>query len=489
MPIRLRLALIVAAIACVLVVLGGVAFEASLSAGMRATLEDFLRRSAHRLERDLADRRVLLSAANRRARPVDDQSILQVLRRGGRVGYTTSRAGPSALLTGRLRREALRGPVFVQRADRGWHDPRLLLAEAVPGRPGLVTVVGASLDELINARGRLLQTLFVGGPLVVLIAGVGTWLLAGVALRPVERLRGEAMAISTSDPDRRLAVPRSRDEIARLARTLNDLLDLLQGSIARHREFVAAASHELRTPLAVVRAEVELAQHPSRTPDDVRASLNGLAPRIEQLVRLSDDLLLLASGDEGALRLHVAIHQLEPLVAMSLQALSTTAESRGIALLLDAEPGVTAAVDAVRFQQIVDNLVANAVDYATATPIVEVSVRRVPGCAVVEVRDRGPGFPEEFLPLAFGRFTRATNSRTAAPASGDAPRPLRRGVGLGLAVVRLLAEAHGGTAQATNRPKGGARVVVTIPTTAQWAHPATSTRDPGRAPRSGGARG
>jgi hypothetical protein len=215
---------------------------------------------------------------------------------------------------------------------------------------------------------------------------------------------------------------------------------------------VAAASHELRTPLAVVRAEVELAQHPSRTPDDVRASLNGLAPRIEQLVRLSDDLLLLASGDEGALRLHVAIHQLEPLVAMSLQALSTTAESRGIALLLDAEPGVTAAVDAVRFQQIVDNLVANALEHGSGE-LVEVSVRAEHGEAVLEVRDHGQGFPDDLLERAFERFTRGDTAR----------RGSRRGAGLGLAVVRLLVEAHGGTVTARNMGDGGASVVVRLP--------------------------
>lgn len=480
MPIRLRLSLIVTVVASILVVAGGVAFEMSLAASMHATLEDFLRRSAHRLERDLADGRVLL-ATSRRPHPVDDQSTLQVLRRTGRVEYTTSRAGTKALATGTVRREALHGPTFVQRSRVGWHDPRLVLVESAPGRPNLVLVVGASLDEMTNARSRLVQALFIGGPLVVAIVGIGSWLLAGVALRPVERLRSEAMAILTSDPDNRLAVPPSRDEIARLARTLNDLLDLLRGAIRRQREFVAVASHELRTPLSVLRAEVELARRRGRTESEVRGSLDVLGPRIDQLVRLSDDLLLLASGDEGALRLSTATQELEPLVSSSLQSLAATAEARGISLALDAQPGVSATVDTVRFHQIMDNLVANSLDHAAATPLVEVVVRGAPGRAIVTVQDRGPGFPDDFLPTAFDRFTRATNEPFAMVGNSDGRRSsARRGVGLGLAVVRLLAEAHGGTVEASNRAGGGARVVVTLPclTDGSPRHDASWRRQP-----------
>lgn len=472
MPIRLRLALIVTLVASILVLVGGTTFEMNLSGGMRATLEDFLRRSALRLERDLADHRVVLAAPTASVRLADDQSTLQVLSRTGRVVYATTRAGSKALVTAAQRRSALRSPIFLQRSRAAWHDPRLVLAKALPGNPNLVLVVGASLDELTNARSRLLDALFVGGPLVVTVLGVGSWFLAGVALRPVERLRSEAMAISTSDPDRRLATPNTHDEIARLGHTLNGLLDLLQGAIARQREFVAVASHELRTPLAVVRAEVELAQRPGRTDTEMRASLDAIASRVAQLVRLSDDLLLLASNDEGGLALCVATQELEPLVAGSLKSLSPAAAGRGISLVLDADPGVRAPVDAYRFQQIIDNLVANAMDHAAGTPFVEVCVRQDGEHATVAVEDRGPGFPDGFLPQAFERFTRGTRPPLAAPADrGGRHRSPLRGVGLGLAVVRLLVEAHGGAVDAGNRPGGGARVVVTLPCTPEGSGP------------------
>ncbi len=464
MPIRLRLALIVTAVASVLVLAGGIALELSLAAGMRATLQDSLRRSAARFDRELSAHRVQLAGRGATVQPTGDQSTVQVVFTTGHVRYTTARAGTAALLTAAQRSAAARGPIFVQRSRPAWHNPRLVLAEAVPGRTATVLVVGRSLDELTNARGRLLAALVVGGPLVVAMVGAGSWWLAGVALRPVEQLRVEAMAISTGHPDRRLPTPRTRDEVAKLAHTLNDLLGRLQGAIARQREFVAAASHELRTPLAVLRAEVELAQRPGRTDAELRASLRALDPRITQLVRLSDDLLLLASGDEGALRLHLGVHDLEALVASSLESLAAAATAQGVALLLDAPPGIAARVDAVRFQQIIDNLVANALQYATGSPVIEVAVRRAAERAVVEVADRGPGFPDGFLPRAFERFSRASiapASASSAPETGHRNR--HHGVGLGLAVVRLLVEAHGGTVDAANRPGGGARVVVTLP--------------------------
>jgi signal transduction histidine kinase len=291
----------------------------------------------------------------------------------------------------------------------------------------------------------------------------------------------------TRDPDNRLAVPTSHDEIARLARTLNELLDLLRGAIKRQREFVAVASHELRTPLSVLRAEVELARRRGRTDAEVRASLDVLGPRIDQLVRLSDDLLLLASGDEGALRLSAATQELEPLISSSLQSLSVAAQARGISLALDAQPGVAATVDTVRFHQIVENLVANALDHAATTPLVEVFVCNTPGGAVVEVQDRGPGFPDDFLPKAFDRFTRASSgSPSVASASADRRSPPRRGVGLGLAVVRLLVEAHGGSVEAANRAGGGARVVVTLPFLADASPPPDgSLRTPAPQPGAG----
>lgn len=454
MSIRLRLALVVALMTSLLVAAGGVVSAAVLSSGMRATLQDDLRRSAARLSADLQGHRVALGATLPVVDPSRDQSILQVVSSSGRVAFTTVRAGRADLLTPAEQARAVSGRIYVQRQRPGWRSPRLLLAEAAPGAVGRLLVVGASLDELDDTTARLERLLLGGGAALVLLATLGGYALAGRALRPVERLRAEADAISATLPARRLAAPTTRDEVARLAETLNRLLDRLQGALSRQREFVAVASHELRTPLAVLQAELEIARRPGRSEAEVRRSLEVLGPRVDQLVRLSDDLLLLARGDEGALQVRPVAQPLEPLVAQTLAALAPVAEAHGVVLALDADPTVAAAVDAGRFQQVLDNLVENALEHGVGGQVVEVRLSGAPGMAVIEVRDHGPGFTAEVLPRAFERFTRAE----AVPR-----RRGRRGAGLGLAIVRLLVGAHGGHVEARNAEDGGAVVAVHLP--------------------------
>ncbi len=449
MTIRLRLALIVAATTAALVAVGAVAFQASLSSSMRRALEDSLRRSAARITADLSVRPGVVGTGSVSRDPAHDDTVEQVLLPSGAVELTTTHAGDARLLDLAELGRARHGVIYVERSRAAWHSPRLLLAEPLPGAARGVLVVGLSLDELENATARARDVLAVGGPLVVLAAALGAWLLASRALRPVERLRAEAAAISARPPDRRIAEPGTNDEIAKLARTLNSLLDRLQGALTHQREFVAVASHELRTPLAVLQAEIEVARRPGRTEDEMRRSLAVLEPRVAQLARLASDLLLLARGDEGALGLDVKTERLEPLVAESLSALYGVAASRGVSLALDADPTIAASVDAGRFQQIVDNLVANAVQHAAGTTLVQVFLRLEGHDAILEVRDRGPGFPDDLLARAFERFTRGESAR--------------RGAGLGLAVVRLLVEAHGGTVDACNVGEGGASVVVRLP--------------------------
>lgn len=449
MSIRLRLALLVAGTSAVLVVAAGVALEINLDSSIRGSVQDSLRRSAARVAADLA-RGTLPLVSHGPVIPTRDQSIVQVLQPDGTIAYTTERAGSRGLLSPSQLAEARSGPIFLDTSGAAKRGAHLLLAE--PSGAHLV-VIGAPLDELASSTTRVRTLLAVGGPLLVVVAGVGGWLLAGQALRPVERLRAEAAAISVGVPERRLEPPRTHDELERLADTLNSLLDRLHGALAQQKEFVAAASHELRTPLAAMRAELEVARLPGRPAREVRHCLDVLAPRVDQLTRLTEDLLLLARGDGPPLSLERTPAALEPLVAESLQVFRKRADARGLALVLDGDPSTASAVDILRFRQVVDNLVENALTHATGSPYVEVSVRRVGADAVLEICDRGPGFPEEFLPHAFDRFTRAAPARS---------RP-DGGSGLGLAIVRMLVEAHGGLIEVGNRAGGGASALVRLP--------------------------
>lgn len=453
MSLRVRLALVVALATTLLVAVGGVAFAALLSSGMRATMKDDLRRSAQRLIAEVSVHRIALTARRPLVAPARDQSIVQILSGAGHVEYTTVRAGTAPVLSAADRVRAARAPIYLQRSLRGAHHPRLLRAAPLVAEQGAVLVVGASLDELDNAISRLEELLVAGGIGAVLVASLGAFLLAGRALRPVEAMRAEAAAIAATLPGRRLATPNTNDEVARLAETLNNLLDRLQSVLSHQREFVAVASHELRTPLAVVQAELDLARRPGRSDEQRRRSLEIVSARVDLLSRLADDLLLLARGDEGGLPLQRVEQALEPLVAETLSAFRAVADAQAVMLVLDADPEVTARIDAARLHQVLDNLIANAIEHGAGGGLIEVVVRQVGGDGLLEVRDHGPGFPPELLGRAFERFVR-----------GDASRPRgRRGAGLGLAVVRLIVEAHEGSVEACNRPEGGASVIVCLP--------------------------
>ncbi len=452
MSIRLRLACIVALTAAVLVTAAGFALTIELRSGIIATLQDSLRHSVVRVSLDLASGSLPLDRGTGRLSLARDQTVVQVLASGGHLEYSTEAAGELALLSPRQLTIARRGPSFLQVTRPGWHNPRIVLAEPVLGGRGEVILVGASLDEVDHSTVLLEKGLALGGPLVVLFAGLGGWMIAGRALRPVERLRVAAEALSGGDPACGLAVPRTHDELERLAETLNELLGRLHGALLEQKAFVAAASHELGTPLAAVRAELEVASMSDTTDAERRQALEVVATRVDQLVRLTRDLLLLAVGDERATASHLVIQTIEPLVAASLRGFRSRADVLGVALVLDADPDVACAVDAEHFRRVIDNLVANALTHAAGSPVVEVRVRREAESALIEVRDAGPGFPEWFLPHAFDRFSRAEESRPGG----------RAGAGLGLAIVRTLVDAHGGSVTAYNRAEGGGAVLVVL---------------------------
>ena len=488
MSIRLRLACIVALTAAALVTAAGFGLTAELRSGIVATLQDSLRNSAARVARDLGGGALPLDRGSGHLSLARDQTVVQVLAPGGQLEYSTEAAGQLGLLSRAELAIARLRPSFLKVTRPSWHNPRIVLAEPVVGGRGEVMLVGASLDEVDHSIALLERGLALGGPLVVIVAGLGGWLIAGRALRPVERLRVAAEALSGSDPASELAVPGTRDELERLAKTLNGLLGRLHGALAEQKAFVAAASHELGTPLAAVRAELEVARMADATDAERRQALEVIASRVDQIVRLTRDLLLLAVGDERATSLHLVAQSIEPLVAESLRGFRSRADALGVALVLDADPGVACAVDAEHFRRVIDNLVANALAHAAGSPVVEVRVRREAESALIEVRDAGPGFPEWFLPRAFDRFSRAEESRPGGQA----------GAGLGLAIVRTLVEAHGGSVTASNRAEGGAAVLVVLAAHRdRWseaaapghegARTAAGSDPPGRAGTTGGA--
>jgi signal transduction histidine kinase len=233
---------------------------------------------------------------------------------------------------------------------------------------------------------------------------------------------------------------------------LNTLLARLQDAIDRQRAFVADASHELRTPVAVLEVELELAQRPDRSRADLTDTVGQASQQTARLARLTDELLFLARVDEPVSD-ERRLLPVQPIVDEATADVAPEAAGRDVRLVVDGDPGAQAPVapDAVR--RAVRNLVVNAVRHSPPHTSVTAHVRTDDGKTVIEVQDEGSGFPADFLPHAFERFRRADEARGAATG----------GTGLGLAIVLAVARTHGGTAEARNRPEGGAAVSLRLP--------------------------
>lgn len=380
-------------------------------------------------------------------------TLSQVLGADGQVQASSGTGTTRPILSAAQLATARHHEILITRDIPGLDQPALLLATGVGGSAGTVIVEGTSLETVNNAVGQVETALFVAGPLAVVLGGLAVWLIAGAALRPVERMRRQAASISATDEIALLAKPHTRDELAALANTLNALLLRLQGALSRQRGFVAAAGHELRTPLAILKGELELAGKPGRSREELVAAIGEAAGETERLIRLAEDLLFLARVDDFSPALRQAPHDITAVLAASIASFSARSSERGVTVRAGWIGPVLAQIDEIRVRQLADNLIDNALRFAPRGSVVDVKLRSVEGELALEVSDSGPGFPVEFLPHAFERFSRAPQTQ-----GGD-----DHGIGLGLAIVRAIARAHGGHVKAANSDCGGALVTVNLP--------------------------
>jgi len=410
--------------------------RASVDSGLQSRAQVIAANAAHSGS-SLGGRRRLIDA---------DEAFAQVLTPSGAIIETTPAVARAALVAGsELAR--LRRPTFVDVRPAGLDQSRLLIVPVTSaGHPAFV-VVGATLSDSQEALDQALTRFAVAFPVALLLSSLIGWLLAGAALRPVERMRREAEAISASDPTRRLPVPRTDDTLARLAVTLNVTFDRLQAALERERRFVDDASHELRTPLTILKAEVDSALADSRSLDDLHLALRGASGEVNHLVRIAEDLLVLARAERGRIPTHRTVVSLAALVEASVGAFAAVAEAGGVALEADA-PDAAVAVDGTRVRQALDNLLDNALRHTLPGGEVRVTATPAREAITIQVDDTGPGFDPDELASAFQPFKRGDDSR--------------EGSGLGLAIVRAIAEAHGGSATAANRPGGGARMTLVL---------------------------
>jgi signal transduction histidine kinase len=319
-------------------------------------------------------------------------------------------------------------------------DPFRVLAQRIELADGSYTV-----DESTAALNRIFV---IGVPLMVALVGGVTWFFVGRALSPVEAMRAEVAGISSEELHRRVPEPAIDDEVGRLARTMNGMLERLDAAQQRQQRFVADASHELRSPLTNIRAqlEVDLARPEAAEPLETEQAVLEEAIRLERLV---DDLMHLARGDVSA-GLHLEAVDLDDIVFHELDRLrgrdSLTIDSSLVS-------GAQLEGDRDQLTRVVRNLLENAARHASSRITVALSEHEAAGELTLSIEDDGPGIPPDARERVFERFARLSESR-----SRDGG-----GVGLGLAITREIVSRHGGLVFVDPAYGEGARFVVRFP--------------------------
>jgi signal transduction histidine kinase len=441
-PIRLRVAAAFAIAMAVVLTLSGWLLYVRLDSHLATALDRQLRLRAQDLKTLVREPKATLADTVSSPFIEAGESYAQLLDSSGRVLDTTPLLGTGIVLTPDELRRARREMIFANRSGvPGLDEPSRLLASPIR-RNGerLVLVVGATSEDRAETLSSLRTELLIMGPLALFLASLAGYGLAGLSLRPVESMRRRAETISAETPGERLPVPESGDEIARLAETLNAMLTRLEDALARERDFVADASHELRTPLALLRTELELALRHAESTDDLREAVRMSSHEVDRLAQLADDLLLTALSERGKLAL-----RLEELPAASLlrsvaRRFEWRAQEMGRPLTAVADRDLAVQGDRIRVEQALGNLVDNALRHGGGPVLLSAKVSD--GLVELHVTDEGTGFPPDFLEHAFNRFARPDETRS------------RGGFGLGLSIVRLIAQAHGGSAHVANRPQG-----------------------------------
>lgn len=344
----------------------------------------------------------------------------------------------------------------------------LLRQDVAPS--GQIVVTGADTAPLTAARDELARSMLLAAAAAGAVSvALGSW-LAGRALRPVDAMTHEASALGTHDLAWRLPEPRRNDELGRLARTLNAMLDRVAHAAGQQRDFVAAASHDLRTPISSLRAELELADRPETTEAELRAAVGAAHSDAGRLAKLASELLEQAMAPADHTVLVCRLVRVDEVVRSSVHHVESAARVRGVRIDVRSTLAQVR-LDPLRMEHALVNLLDNAVRHSPPGAVVDASARVLSreGRArlVIRVLDRGPGLPPGPPEILFQRGYRGLDPR------GD-------GVGLGLANARDSVRAHGGAIGARDRPGGGAEFWITLPLSGEragtWPAPPGSLR-------------
>lgn len=366
----------------------------------------------------------------------------------GAVEFSTLPAGV------RKRLPALLGAKHAQQIN-SFDDTYVVVSKSVQtaaGRWQVITARNRDAPDLILDR--LTEVLVIASAVLVVGFGGASWLLTGAALRPVTRMRRQAERLSAEGSAQPLRVGAAHDELAALATTLNEFIQRVRLSAVRERQMVSDASHELRTPIAILKTQLELAHLAHGDAAALEAEITAAERSVERLAGLATGLLELSQIESDPAGAPSSGAELAAELAQSVDRARVLAASHDITVDFDSHDagGATRfAIGKDNFGRLVSNLTNNAIAALPTGGSVVLNLQRSGSAMVLTVSDSGAGMPEEFIPIAFDRFSRPDESRRGA------------GSGLGLAIVRAIVVAAHGTVNLENRSSGGFRVSVTLP--------------------------
>ena len=287
---------------------------------------------------------------------------------------------------------------------------------------------------------------------VLALGLAGGWWVTSQAIRPIKDISATADRIATGDLSQRINIARTKNELGQLAGTLNSTFARLEAAFAHQRQFTADASHELRTPIAVLISETQTALARRRTAEEYHETIEACLTTAQQMRQLTESLLELARLDAGHGPADRVLLNLAENARACIEQIHPLADARGIRINASLSPAYTRGHD-VQLNQVITNLLANAIHYNRPNGEIHVSTCEESGGAVLLVADTGPGIAAEDLPNIFDRFYRADKARSRVEGR----------TGLGLAICKAIVTAHGGTIEVKSTPGTGSEFKITLP--------------------------
>jgi heavy metal sensor kinase len=385
------------------------------------------------------------------AREHDRGYMLEVWSSDGRLLYRTPALNGDALGAPPVSSQFRERPYSFWLADR--REVRVLTRSR--HIEGQIVLMRLALREgpLWEEFWDMVSVLGIGLPVVVLLISLVGYIVAGRALRPVNDMARRASRISVERLNDRLEIQNPDDELGRLGTVFNQTLERLQVSFEQLSRFTADASHELRTPLTAIRSVGEVALQNAGDGAYYRDRIGSMLEETDRLTRLVDSLLTMSRADAGRIPLQASDFSLIDLAAEAAALLDVLAEEKNQTISVEGDAGIRVQADRLILRQALINLIDNAVKYSPKGGSVRVRVEALPGQALIEVQDSGPGIPAEHADKVFQRFYRVDRARSRSEG----------GAGLGLSIVAWAVAAHGGLVQLRQNSGSGCTFSILLP--------------------------